>query len=230
MALGIVLPTGRTIQYADEKAALFFVTDVSAVGGRSYDSWVVSAQNDRSRITDGDLTAINTSMRARSPRSNWSAFIQAIRHPWLDALDMDWDLVSMSPDRWDSRGVHQAIHEAITAVNGPHRRAAATTKLLHIKRPALIPVCDSYVAASMGMQAWGPDTTTDLIVAIRALGRTNLPVLKEIRARLKSIGIDRTYARILDVLLWFSAPSSAPGAYGLFEDWLVNWHGGRLFF
>lgn len=229
-SLDLQLASGHVIRFADEKAALFFLTDASAVGSKSYDAWVVSPANDRSAITREDIGVINRTMRARSSVARWHELTSATHLPWLEALSPGWDLVSTSDGEWQADGCEAAIRDAMRALNKRHRRAASTTKLLHMKRPALIPVCDSYVAATMGMSAWDADSTTVLIQAIRRLGRDNLRVVTEVQSRLRSIGFDRTLARILDVLLWFTAPSSDPGPYGLFEQWLVTERAGRLFF
>ena len=98
------------------------------------------------------------------------------------------------------------------------------TKLLHIKRPRLIPICDSFVAATMEKRAWDAESTASLILAIREAGRSNVEVLKTISSRLESIGFLRPLVRILDVLRWFDAPYSghlAPLDYlriGSFND------------
>ena len=141
------------------------------------------------------------------------------------------DLIEMSDSEWVAGSCADRVRHAMTVLNGPYRRAAVVTKLLHIKLPSLIPICDSYVSATMGMRAGDAESTSLLILAIRETGRANLDVLREVASRLQSIGVDRPLVRILDVLLWFEAPSTgSPGPYGLFEDWLVRRRQGQLFF
>jgi len=229
--LEIQLPNGRVIRYADEKAALFFITDVSAVGARSYDSWIASPDNRPHAFTAQDLRAINTTMRGRSAAKHWTRFTVGTDLGWLKVIQRDWDLIEMPDDEWGRRGCTDRVRDALTELDGPYRRASVVTKLLHIKRPRLIPICDSFVAATMGKRAWDAESTASLILAIREAGRANIEVLRTVSSRLESIGFSRPLVRILDVLLWFDAPySGPPGPYGLFEEWLVQRHGGRLFF
>jgi hypothetical protein len=84
------------------------------------------------------------------------------------------------------------------------------TKVLHIKRPQLIPVLDSLVAEQIGARA-GEDLSTwvETVERVRAVGRANLDELRAIQEHLRSNGIsDRTLVRILDALLWTSSPGS----------------------
>jgi uncharacterized protein DUF6308 len=226
--LNIRLPTGRVIRYADEKAALFFVTDVAAVGPHSYDAYLSSPSNPPNAFIPADIRAINTTMRARSSAKHWTQFTTGRDLPWLRAIEPTWDLVETSDDDWTRYGCASAIHSALVQLMGPYRQASVVTKLLHIKRPRLVPICDSYVSAAVGKVAVGPEATTSLILAIRNLGRDNMETLEAISSRLGSVGIVRSPVRVLDAVLWSGAFTG--GLYGLFEDWLVKWHGGRLFF
>lgn len=230
-SISLRLPSGRAIQFADEKAALFFITDLSAVGAASYDTWVHSAANVKNAFTAGDLRAVNTTMRARTAAKHWVQFTTGEDLPWLEALGEEWDLIEMPGHDWQRSSCEHRLGLALEQLDGPYRRASVMTKLLHMKRPRLVPICDSYVAKSMGVSAWDARSTLSLILAIRETGRANIQALQEISARLASIGFERSLVRILDVLLWFDAPfEGMPGPYGLFEKWLVEHHGGRLFF
>jgi hypothetical protein len=58
------------IEGAQWLAEFFFQNDPSAFGRRSYDSWIEATQRDperRSRIVDGDVTAVNRTLAARTP-------------------------------------------------------------------------------------------------------------------------------------------------------------------
>ena len=83
--LNIDLPNGETLRYADERAALFFMTDRSAVGPESYDAWVGSPRNKTDAITHDDLTTINRTMRARTPSQPWEDFITGTKVASLKA-------------------------------------------------------------------------------------------------------------------------------------------------
>lgn len=229
-SLEIVLPRSN-VAFADEKAALFFLTDASSAGADSYDEWVGSPQNPPNRLMAEDLRAVNRTMRGRSATKHWPELALDGDLAWLSAIPTTWSLLEIDDDGWKLERCEQRLTTALSALNGPYRRAAVVTKMLHIKRPAFIPICDSYVATVMGLPAWDAESTVSLVLAIRDVGRRNLGVLRTIDTRLRSIGIERSLVRILDALLWFDAPSQGmPGAYARFEGWLVGHKGGHLFF
>jgi hypothetical protein len=91
------------------------------------------------------------------------------------------------------------------------------TKVLHIKRPRLIPVCDSYVARTMGVEFLGSADLLQLVLHLRKQGQANLEALHEIQVRLGEIGIERTLVRILDALLWMRGKER--GEYAVFAQW-----------
>ena len=58
----------------------------------------------------------------------------------------------MSDDQWQRNGCSDRIGTLFAEIFGLHRRAAVVTKLMHLKRPNLIPICDSLVAGNDGQQ------------------------------------------------------------------------------
>jgi Family of unknown function (DUF6308) len=221
--------SNRVIDYADERAAFFFVSNLSSVGTAAYDRWVNSPQNPPDQLVRSDVRAINTTMMARTAYKHWEQFTGSAEPlGWLQELAASWDLFTMSDEAWTTARCEMRILAALTAVLGPYRTTSITTKLLHLKRPNLIPICDSYVCSMLGKHPGDAVETTKLIMAVRELGRANLDVLMEISKRLTSIGINRTLVRILDSLLWSAYRTGGPEAE--FPRWLVRWHKGRLFF
>jgi hypothetical protein len=219
----------RVIDHADERAAFFFVSNISSVATTGYDQRVVNPQNPPDQLTQPDIRAINTTMRARTAHKHWQQFTgSAGPLGWLQELSASWDLFTMDDEAWTAAQCEMRILAALTAVMGPYRTTSITTKLLHLKRPNLIPICDSYVCSMVGKRADNAIETTMLIMEVRGIGRANLDALAEISQRLRSIGINRTLVRILDSLLWSAFQTRGPEAE--FGRWLVRWHGGRLFF
>lgn len=219
----------RLIDHADERAAFFFVANLSSVGSSSYDRRVASAQNPPDRFAQEDIRAINTTMMARTGYGHWAEFTHSTDPlAWLQALEPSWDLFTMDDGAWVAAQCEARILAALTAVMAPYRTTSITTKLLHLKRPKLIPICDSYVCAMVGKRAGSAADTAKLIMKVRDIGQANLAALMEISKRLTSIGIDRTLVRILDSLLWSGFQERGPDAE--FGRWLVRYHGGRLFF
>ena len=210
------------IEGAQWLAETFFSRDPSAVGQASYDFWIEETQRDperRHRIVDGDVTSVNTTMAARTAHETWAPIINSTDWSWLEALDPGWDLFGVTPADWAGEKVARRLTDAFNAIQRPGLGIAVTTKVLHVKRPRLIPVLDSLVIEQLLMR-----TTSDVsswvaaIEHIRRVGQANLAELEAIREHLRMKGIaDRTLVRILDALLWTSNPRS-----GLFSS-LSGW-------
>lgn len=210
--------TSFTIHYADYLAEFFFRANASSFGPNAYDDWVQKGA-DPNRITTGDVFAVNQTMVARTSHRHWTKFTEAVAdESWLTALDADWDLYAMPEKEGLQHVVFRHLDDAFKAVIGPYRRPAVTTKVLHIKRPRLIPVCDSYVARTMGVELVDGSGLLRLVMHLHKQGQENLEALSEIQARLREIGIERTLVRILDALLWMRG--NERGEYVVFEQWL----------
>ncbi len=91
--------------------------------------------------------------------------------------------------------------------------------MLHIKRPALIPVLDSLVIGQIGGRVTDDIATWVAVMEhVRAIGKSNMEALRAVRGHLQSEGLpDRSLVRILDSLLWTCAPGSALS--GELADW-----------
>jgi hypothetical protein len=219
----------RRIEPADELAAFFFLTDPSSINPNGYDLWVVNSQNLPDQITNADITSINATMRARTPRNAWESFVNSPAPlNWLRALDPAWDLVDMNDDAWAEANCENHLELALQSIMGKYRRTAVVTKVLGLKRPRLIPICDRNVASVLGAHTDGPLVAVDLITRVRAVGRDNLESLHEIDARLRTIGIKRSLVRILDSLLW--SAYTATGRDAEFAKWIIKYRSGHLFF
>ena len=219
----------HVIDHADERAAFFFVSNVNSVGPSACDRRAASLANPPDQFAGADVYAINTTMMARTGYTHWVQFTKSPAPlPWLQALDTSWDLFTMDDQAWMAAKCETQILAALTALMAPYRTTSITIKLLHLKRPALIPICDSYICAMVGKRAGNAADTAELIVTVREVGRANLDALQEISRRLRGIGINRTLVRILDSVLWSAYRKEEPDAE--FARWLVHWHGGRLLF
>lgn len=191
-------------------AETFFRLDRSAVGPKSYDARVQSYPNDRFELAD--LRAVNGSMATRMPDKWWIELLDGVPRPWLDALDPAWALLDLPDAAWEDARVTERLRTALDAMLGDHRGLSVATKLLHLKRPGLVPILDSLVVDQLGGR--GRDGAT-LIEYVRGEGRRNLEALQRIQRDLATlVGSDgkpteRTLVRILDVLLWATHPASA---------------------
>jgi hypothetical protein len=191
-------------------AELFFRLDRSAVGPKSYDARVVSCPKDRFELQD--LRAVNGSMATRMPDKWWIELLDGVPRPWLAAVDPSWALFDLSDGEWVKAHVADRVGAALAEMVGDHRGLSVATKLLHLKRPALVPILDSLVVDQLGGRG---AKATKLIEHMREEGRQNLDALRAIQDALATIigadgqPIHRSLVRILDVLLWATHPASA---------------------
>ncbi len=79
------------IEAPQELAYDFFRLDSSSAGPSAFDKR--AGQGDPNRIVAEDVTAINTTMRARARHEVWEQEYAAVGPlPWLSAISIDWDL------------------------------------------------------------------------------------------------------------------------------------------
>ncbi len=210
------------IEGAQWFAETFFRRDPSAVGANSYDAWIAATQTDprqRHRISDGDIIAVNSTMAARTSHETWAPITGAAEAAWLDRLDPSWDLFETLEADVDWPTMRAALAEAFGTVRRRGIGLAVATKVLHIKRPRLVPVLDSVVVEQVGVRLSDDiESWIDAVAAVRSVGRANLDALREIRRHLETCGVSgRSLVRILDALLWVSSPGA--GLFSQLEGW-----------
>lgn len=204
------------IEHAERLAEAFFRIDPSSRRPDGIDRRL--GLTDPNRIVQEDLTPINSTFVARSPAAAWQDLFEAGPLPWLAALDPDWDLIGMDDQRWQRLGCPDRLVDAFEAIHAPYRAQAVATKVLHLKRWRLVPVLDSLVAFQLG--APSSASTITLVEHLRAQGRANLATFRIIRSYLAERGIDRSYVRIIDALIWTSHPATLTHPLiQLVEDW-----------
>lgn len=199
-------------------AETFFRFDASATGARSYDATTLTT--DRDRFEDVDVTALNATMAARTGHAWWTGLFTQGPSPILARLGKEWDLLEATPEQWEREAMARNVADAIATMRGPHRQLAVITKMLHLKRPALVPVIDSLVIQQIGGRG---RSDVQVLEHIRKVGRSNLDALLQIQAHLRGIlgydqaPIERTTVRIFDALLWSTHPASV--LYPLLGKW-----------
>jgi len=184
------------------KVLRFFAQDASSVGAHSYDTYITSGASPPNRVTDADVTAINGSMRARSRRAAWAPLIKRGELPELVVLPVELDLFQASEADWAQLGARERVSALFQSVMTKGIGITGATKLLHIKRPALIPVCDSYVLGFMGIPNIGAASGLALMDNLREIRGDLLPPLLELQRFLTEHGYSRTLVRVVDALLW----------------------------
>jgi hypothetical protein len=188
-----------------EHARRFFTTDESS----AYDAYITTGTSPRDAVVMEDVVAINTSMRARSPHRDWQTIVDAGPLPELSMVDPAWDLFALPDEMWEREDVPALLQALFARVIGPGIGISRATKVLHIKRPLLIPVCDAYVLRLLGIPGDDARAGTAAVVQLR-LQRTELMQrLLELQRRLEEeVGVTRSLVRIADVLIWGSHPDT----------------------
>jgi hypothetical protein len=217
------------IDHAAELAEFFFNADPSSSSSSfSFDEWVVKTPVNR--FVPEDLYCVNATMAARTSPKSWHALMSASAGPpWLRNLRPDWDLVMMPEPEWQARRCAGLIEAALTGIMGKFRGPAVATKVLHLKRPLLIPIRDCFVAGQMDTSLKGPQQTTRPILHLRDEARedANLKGLLTIQRHLEMAGKKRSLVRILDALLWCTARDSFNRElqpWAEFRRWLGLWN------
>jgi hypothetical protein len=172
------------------------------------------------RITCVDIEAADRLMGAniRAQHGRHEAVIDAGQSPELQsALGSIPVTATIDDPRHDDR-----VCAAITALCGPGVQLAIATKLLCIKRPALVPMMDSVVQGCFGAEA-GP---AEILRQFRRLLAED-PIATRIRELAEAVqrltGFAPSPVRILDELIWFDW-NLKPGGEGIqrvvgFEHW-----------
>ena len=196
-------------------ARAFFSADPSAKAG-GYDS--LAGTGDRNRVVVEDVIAMNTTMRSRSKHAWWEP-VFASDQGWLREIPFDLDIVEANEEEWEAANGDALLSAAVAACIRPGIGLAGATKLLHLKRPRLVPILDQLVAEMMGVNL--PDSPTvkqrvaighRLATAIRREGRRNIQVLQRIQAELAKSNIDRPLIRLRRRSLVAHPAASVPGA------------------
>ena len=192
----------------------FFSEDPSSAGPNSYDAYIGAGSSPANRIVLDDVKAINATMRARSPHADWSAIISREKLSELTALDQKWDLFLTAESAWKTGNVPTKLAALFDALLSRGIGISRATKVLHIKRPRLIPVCDSYVLRLMGIPGDTGASAVALIEHLRSLRAELRPVLVDLQRELRKRGYERTLVRIADALVWSSYPDTWLGRAG----------------
>lgn len=198
---------------ADFVARFFFTSNESSVGPKSMDDRALD-ESHASRFEDADLQFLTGGTEARGSSPYWENLL--VLHsspPWLKHLDPAWDLFRMPEASWRSQDCLALIEKAFEGLYGAHRRKAIITKLLYMKRPRLVPVCDSALAGLTRLRKDDPEALAGFISYFREQGRKNLGPLEVIQRDLESRGLRRSLPRILQAVMWCKAASSGPYWY-----------------
>lgn len=191
--------------------ACFVVEPGAAPDG--FDS--IAGRGNPDRIELEDVIAMNSTARSRSRHTLWDPVLNGDQG-WLRAIPVELDVIEADDTEWSAADGDTLLADAIRACVRPGIGLAGATKMLHLKRPRVVPILDQLVAQMIGVSL--PATPTPdqrvavaarIIGAIRREGRRNLAPLQATRTALLADQIDRPLVRILDAILWFSHPAAS---------------------
>src|SRR6266849_2697467 len=141
-------------------------------------------------------------MGAGSSYSNWNRLCKRGTLAGLRAIKPEIDVFLTSDSEWAARHVLDNLASLFGLVIGKGIGIAVATKVLHLKRPRLIPVCDSYVLRLMGIPGENAGSGVALVECLRTLRTQWTPPLQQLQRSLRDRGYDRSLVRIADAVMW----------------------------
>ena len=192
---GIILRTGIIIENCQRKLADFCEKDASY---REYD--LRPDVKDDSELLEKDIRFANHMVARMGPLIIKSVVGRS--KPINAALACIAPTVSIS----DGNIPWLALEQLFNATLGPEVGPARATKILHKKRPKLIPILDSvvvsYCKVACGDDVRDKDTASSMIACIKAIKDDidkNLDVLEN---AIQLSALRLTVVRAFDILLW----------------------------
>jgi hypothetical protein len=210
-AIRIETLSGGVLVYEDAAALIrLFVRSDESIG---YDRWIEHSPPDR--VVPEDISVLNRFMRARTSLRHWDDACSDPHPTWLAAIDPAWDAAAVSESDWATLQITDRLETAFLALCGPYRGLSIASKVLHLKRPNLIPLLDALVVEQLGMPISSQATSrvkaraaAKIITHIAAQARANAPELGVLQDELQDAGIHRSAIRLLDILIWAAHPAA----------------------
>lgn len=171
----------------------------------SYQSYDLAPVKQDEVLTEEDIRVANAIIARMSPRVIAGIYSQA---PAINAA-LGQVPSSASLAAADEAVPWEGLGQLMRAMDGiPEVGLPRKTKVLHKKRPALIPILDSvlekYLRSVDRIRRTG-DSVVDAVDLMRSYKReldATLPALGPLRDELRQRGIDLTECRLLDLFLW----------------------------
>ena len=190
----IIRHDGNRIDSAEKKLAVFHCIDVV----RKYDC---VNPPDLMTITEKDIKLGNI-MGARFGKQYWHGLINKD----ISIIPYNVDLITMDSKNWAL--CKQTIKDPVqNLLKLPGVACAVLTKVIHRKRPNLIPVCDAVIVEDiLSVNTSNKDANTILTIMdkLRDVGQKNKRNLQQIRDFLvnKNKLPDLSDLRMLEILYW----------------------------
>jgi len=190
----LTLQSGVEIRECQKKLAEFCHKD------NSYRGYDMKKVNEDNRLTKGDIQLANFMVARMS-----SLIIESVINR-STAVNSALERIPPGTAISDEHVLWSAIEQLFSAMLGPEVGPARATKILHKKRPALIPILDSvvvsYCQAVSGRSLRDKDEPSRMTLCVQAVKvdvDNNLSVLEE---AIQANAFDLTPVRAFDILLW----------------------------
>jgi hypothetical protein len=135
-----------------------------------------------------------------------------------EGAERGWDAAATTAEEWAEADITGRLQAAFAVLCGPHRGISVASKLLHLKRPRLIPLLDALVVELLGVRVPSGDdnaaraaVAAELTTHLASQARANRAALGELQAELAAEGYDLSAMRVIDILLWTSHPAAGLG-------------------
>ena len=138
--------SGSVLVFDDPAPLIRLFVGPDGVDG--YDGW--ARKTPPNRLVAEDVTVLNTYARARSGHVRWQALLEDRAPAWLAAIDPSWDSATTDESEWECAEIGSKVEAAFAAMCGPYRGLSVASKMLHLKRPRLIPLLDALVVEQLG--------------------------------------------------------------------------------
>jgi len=136
---------------------------------------------------------------------------EPVRSLLRESLCTEWRLFELPEADWQNT-VAGALRNTLEAMDGiRHVGFSVATKLLYLKRPHLVPICDELVASRVmeGEPLRNIGEAMRCIERIRRIGQRNLELIAGVVGRLDAVlpdgdaYRDLSHPRALDAVIWF---------------------------
>jgi hypothetical protein len=188
----------------------FFRRDKSSVDGElSYDDRAMTpGRPDEFDRTDAAVIRRGMGLD-RIRKTVWDWLVDAADVTVLEALPRNVHLADVSEDEYPAirEGIEAALREFVG--DGEYRGLTVASKALHLKRPMLMPICDSYAVAVLKIPLKADASKAERVAAGLEASDMIWQAVKDNRAELDGIcallddrALPRAPVRVLDALLW----------------------------
>jgi hypothetical protein len=192
---------GQLITDCERKLSDFLAGDAYEL----YDRQGVRAEPRPDVISRDQLRLMNAAMRGRASVRALQPFLDTPL-PELGRIPTTVDLIGSPATNVDL--ALDLLRAALARLCVPMIKDTAATKLLYLKRPALVAISDTYVRSRLGIDASpGPNRAIAVARAIRTVGLANAPALTALKSysdettKLIIDAVPLSKARLLDILI-----------------------------